>query len=330
MLYRDDIGAEGLFRIKNLIASFPYLLRHHIRSGCLCSTDSASLDDQYKLQLQDHLARRIETRYEGDKASGGLYSTQQGQGTADEPQKCFVDRRDLPWCLLDDPKRDTLLKIARSTNRPLWICDRLGLEISKIPYNNSFSSRERLTLLKSVDDLAATIGQCERIRQTAVPLNYARHALRSLTLWLFTLPFCLVKDLGLLTGPATAVMAWVLFGVYQIGYSIEDPFQKSLRLSILCDAIRRDVLGDDDDLGSRNSAFYIEEDEGDEIFELHEPHSLKGLDGKDGDFLAEADFSGFQSPPSIGQQQQTINAGNSDRRQTDGGTMTAVAKSLMP
>jgi hypothetical protein len=48
-----------------------------------------------------------------------------------------------------------------------------------------------------------------------------------------------------MTGPVTAIIAWLLFGVYQIGHWIEDPFQGSLRLSILCDAIRRDVLGDD-------------------------------------------------------------------------------------
>jgi hypothetical protein len=40
-------------------------------------------------------------------------------------------------------------------------------------------------------------------------------------------------------------MSWLLFGVYEIGYTIEDPFQGTLRLSILCDGIRRDVLGDD-------------------------------------------------------------------------------------
>lgn len=286
-LYREDVGSENSSRIKNLIASFPYLLRHHIRSGCLCNMEPGTVDDEFKLLIEDANAHCVDTRYEGDKSSGGRFSVQEQTG---EVQRCFVDRRDLPWSLLDDRTRDTLPKVAKSRNRPLWICDRLGLEIAKIPYTNSFTSRERLTLLKSVDDLASTIGQCERIRQTAVPLNYARHALRSLTLWLFTLPFCLIKDLGLLTGPTTAVIAWVLFGVYQIGYSIEDPFQKSLRLSILCDAIRRDVLGSDMDPGSRDSAFYIEEDEDEELPELHEPHSLKGMQGHDDDFLEEADL----------------------------------------
>jgi predicted membrane chloride channel (bestrophin family) len=35
-LYRPEVGNERLDRIKNLIASFPYLPRHPIRSGCLC------------------------------------------------------------------------------------------------------------------------------------------------------------------------------------------------------------------------------------------------------------------------------------------------------
>lgn len=317
-IYRDDIGKDELARMKNLIASFPYLLRHHIRSGCLCSTDPTSMDARYKLQLQDVPKACVDTRYEGDKA---CILEQE----AAELRKCFVDKRDLPWSMLDDPQRDTLLKVARSTNRPLWICDRLSLEISKIPYTNSFTSRERLTLLKSVDDLASTVGQCERIRQTAVPLNYARHALRSLSLWLLTLPFCMVKDLGLLTGPATAAMSWILFGVYQIGYSIEDPFKKSLRLSILCDAIRHDVIGNESE-----SAFYIEEDEEDEYSEIREPHSLKGLTGKEVDELDEADVNVIFVRAPTARQQQMINNVNIDRKQSDRGTMTGVAKSLMP
>lgn len=185
------------------------------------------------------------------------------------------------------------MKVARSTNRPLWICDRLALEIK----NCNLGPRERLALLKSVDDLSSAVGECERIRQTAVPLNYARHALRSLSIWLFTLPFSMVKDLGLLTGPATGIIAWVLFGIYQIGYAIEDPFQKSLRLSILCDAIRRDVLGDE--LGDRNSAFHMEEDGEDISFEVTEPRFLKGLDGKPGDILLEADSTMIVSFPPL-------------------------------
>jgi hypothetical protein len=252
------------------------------------------MDDRYKLVLQDTSAQIVDSRYEGDKTSGGAF-TPSSSNRVGPFQKCHVDRRDLPWSLLDDPKRDTLLRVAQATNRPLWVCDRIGREIMGIPYGPNYTSRERLSLLGSVDKLTNAIGQCERIRQTAVPLNYARHALRSLTLWLLTLPFCLVKDLGFMTGPVTAIIAWLLFGVYQIGHSIEDPFQGSLRLSMLCNAIRRDVLADTDSgtgtdhendgdrVGARNSAFMVEDEDQDDL-DFHEPVRVNTADEEDSIF----------------------------------------------
>ena len=77
-------------------------------------------------------------------------------------------------------------------------------------------------------------------------------------MWLFTLPFCLVASLKLCTAPALFLVSWLMFGVYEIGYSIEDPFQGTLRLSVLCDTIRRDVLADE---VTRSTAFEVPDDE---------------------------------------------------------------------
>jgi hypothetical protein len=280
MLYKDEVGTGRLHRIHNLIASFPYLLRHHVRSSCLCRKDDDTIPPEFKLALHDPSLQRVDCRYEGDKSAGGATRVTTSVGV----KECIVDRRDLPWKLLDDTNnhnnhfgtgenRDrppemvatTLERVARATNRPLWACDRLGQEIMGIPNGPNYSSRERLAFLSSVEKLSNAVGECERIHQTSVPLNYARHALRSLTIWLFSLPFCLVEEFGLLTGPVTALIAWLLFGVYQIGYSIEDPFQGTLRLSILCDAIHKDVLftnGDNESPSSmssiRGSAFEMD------------------------------------------------------------------------
>ena len=234
-LYRNEVGPKRRLRIQYLLAAFPYLLRHHVRSGCLCSKEPDHILDQNKLFLQETMG-----------------------------PSCWVDRQDLPWSLIDSAGSTNLNQISQVSNRPLWICDRLGQEIMNIPMNPNFTSRERLKLLGDVDKLANAVGACERIHQTAVPLHYARHALRSLTVWILTLPFSLVKDFGFLTGPVTAVVAWLLFGVYQIGHSIEDPFQGSLRLSTLCDDIRRDVLAcEEEDV--RQSAFYMLGDGGHDI-----------------------------------------------------------------
>jgi hypothetical protein len=165
----------------------------------------------------------------------------------------WVDKRTLPWRLLP---QNALEQCARTQNRPLWVCDRMAFELKNVPDGPNFSARERLALISKVDKLSACIGACERIHQTAVPLNYARHSLRALTLWLLTLPFALVGQLRLLTGPVLFLVSWLLFGVYEIGYSIEDPFQGTLRLSVLCDMIRRDVMGDE---VTRSTAFEIED-----------------------------------------------------------------------
>lgn len=243
-LYGRELGGPRQQRLRNLIAAYPYLLRHHIRSGCLCEGDT--VDPDHRLLLEEPSLQMVETRHEGDKRCGGTTSSE--VQTQAPPRECFVDKRNLPWSLLT---KGALDKVSRSLNRPLWICNRLGREICDIKYgdtsNYSFTNRERQHFLSQVEKLTNAIGQCERIHQTAVPLNYARHSLRSLTIWLFTLPFALVKDLGFMTGPATAVVAWLFFGIYEIGYSIEDPFQGSLRLSNLCDSIRNDVLNIDDD-----------------------------------------------------------------------------------
>lgn len=208
-LYSNEVGSDRMQRIYKLIAAYPYLLRHHIRPGCLCVDDHSSIDPAYRLMLQEPSLRAVETRHDGDKQVPGGTTTLNKQ----RRRECWVDRRKLPWNLFSE---SVLQKVAKARNRPLWVCDRIGKEIMAIPYGDNFSSRERLTMIGHIDKLTNAVGECERIHQTAVPLNYARHSLRSLTMWLFTLPFALVKDLGLLTGPVTAITAWVLFGVYQV------------------------------------------------------------------------------------------------------------------
>lgn len=249
-LYATEVGKDRQDRILNHVAAFPYLLRHHVRPGCLCEAKQ-EIEEHDRLLLKDTCRAVVDTRYEGDSVHI--------HGKNSKETECYVNKKNYPWCLF---QRKTLTKVTAAENRPLWVCDRVGREVMSIPYGPNFTSRERLSLLSSVEKLSNTVGQCERIHQTAVPLNYARHSLRGLTLWLVTLPFCLVKEMGLLTGPAMAVISWLLFGVYQIGYSIEDPFQGSLRLSILCEAIRKDVLGE---TLKRESAYDLDDLEDDEI-----------------------------------------------------------------
>ena len=240
-LYQNELGTQRVKILKDYMAAFPYLLRHHIQTGCLCKKDVSLVPEHHQMELFEYpLNHALDSRY----TEGDHLMLEQDAATSSQ---CIVDRRELPWSLFQantDKKMSSffLSKLARSSNRPLMVCDAMSSILMGAKFSENYTSRERLSLLSQIDKLSQTIGQCERIHQTAVPLNYARHALRSLSFWILTLPFALVKDLGMLTPITTMLMSWLLFGVYQIGYSIEDPFQKSLRLSRLCDAIRRDIL----------------------------------------------------------------------------------------
>ena len=242
-VYEREVGVKRKQRIQRLLAAFPYLLHHHIQPRCLDHSQCKDMTGTpYALVLNEpHITRSKKTT---------------------EAKECWVDKRSLPWCLLPD---SVLNKCAQSHNRPLWVADRLALEFTDIQYCNNWTSRERLDLLKSASKISECIGHCERLHQTAVPLNYARHALRSLTLWSFTLPFGLIDKLGLLTGPTVGLVAWLMFGVYQIGHTIEDPFQGSLRLTDMCNSIYRDVMyGDRNEAGMRRESAFRRDGEKDD------------------------------------------------------------------
>lgn len=246
MLYEKEMGAARRRRVFRLLATFPYLLHHHIQPQCLPKSDLEK--SEYGLALR---------RTEPESVTADRLDSRSRPVASSGASLCWVDKRSLPWCLFPE---GALQRCANSPNRPLWVCDRLSQEVAAVEYTPNFTSRERLTFLGHIDKLSQCIGECERIHQTAVPLNYARHSLRSLTLWLFTLPFALIKDFGLMTGPVMAATSWLLYGIYQIGYSIEDPFQGSLRLSTLCDTIYRDCMYGTDFMRRRATAFGVGEE----------------------------------------------------------------------
>lgn len=253
-LYEREMGRAKRRRIQRLLAAFPYLLRHRIRPNLVMYRldDEANVRDPENslLLYQDKAANDL------DPEAAAVAAQEENAGNSRRKRRplFWVDKRTLPWRLLPP---NALESCARAQNRPLWVCDRMAQEMRDIPDGPNFTNRERLILISKVEKLSGSIGACERIHQTAVPLNYARHSLRALTLWLFTLPFCLVQSLKLLTAPAIFLLSWTMYGVYEIGYSIEDPFQGTLRLSVLCDTIRRDVLADE---VIRSTAFESQEE----------------------------------------------------------------------
>ncbi len=102
-----------------------------------------------------------------------------------------------------------------------------------------------MALDQNVHLLTDHLGACERIHKTPLPFAYVVHLRRALILFCFTLPFALVRDFGWGTILDTLLVAYVFFGIEEIGVEIENPFgldDNDLPLERLCATIERDLL----------------------------------------------------------------------------------------
>lgn len=77
---------------------------------------------------------------------------------------------------------------------------------------------------RSVRELLASLGACERIRTTPMPVAYVLHLKRFLVLFCATLPLGLVGRFGWWTPLIVFFISYAMLGIEEIGVEIEDPF----------------------------------------------------------------------------------------------------------
>ena len=78
----------------------------------------------------------------------------------------------------------------------------------------------------------------ERVANTPIPRSYSIHLKQCVTLYLFSLPFTLIKDLGWGMIPAVTAIAFTLMGIEGIADEIEMPFGESL-FCVLCLVVQK-------------------------------------------------------------------------------------------
>jgi len=87
-------------------------------------------------------------------------------------------------------------------------------------------------------------GGCEKIKNTPLPFVYAALIKQLLLLYLYSLPFVLIK-MGYAAPLVVVVVALGLLGIEEAGVEIENPFSpndpNTLPLEKLCETITRDV-----------------------------------------------------------------------------------------
>lgn len=233
-LYQDVFQPARIELTAQLLVAFPAQLRRHLIG--VASTDRTP-------SHQSDVPGWAVTfpRSSPPTANrGGLYYDDAALASTGSPAMSLPP---MPQRLGPLPPR-VLAKLRASHNRPLYLCRQLGMLVRNLPESEYFSSRERLKALDCVDKLGSYVGACERLVQTPVPLNYARHTSRFLTLWCLTLPLSLVADMGFLVVPVTAFVTWCLFGIQEIGLFIEHCAldHGAVFMDSMVDTIKADVL----------------------------------------------------------------------------------------
>ncbi|KAF8311239.1 UPF0187-domain-containing protein [Clavulina sp. PMI_390] len=96
-----------------------------------------------------------------------------------------------------------------------------------------------------VQNLVSQFAKVQRVLNTPIPASYGIHLKQCVTLYLFTLPFTLVSDLGWFMIPVVTVVSFTLMGIEGIADEIEMPFgydYYDLPLDRMCNEVRSEIM----------------------------------------------------------------------------------------
>jgi ion channel-forming bestrophin family protein len=124
-----------------------------------------------------------------------------------------------------------------------------------IPYKKTLNLENKIAATAShpvifqsmqlhITELSNSIGGCERILKTPIPLAYGIHLKQLLLIYNLTLPFQFVGELGWYSVIIVAIISFTLFGIEEIGIEIENPFgtdKNDLPLDTICETIKKNI-----------------------------------------------------------------------------------------
>ncbi|KAL7529086.1 hypothetical protein ACHAXR_006366 [Thalassiosira sp. AJA248-18] len=131
--------------------------------------------------------------------------------------------------------------ILSSSDRVISAWKELSIQLHSLPASDPKSLIETD---KSIIILGECTAICEKIYSSPVPLVYTRHTARYLSVWALLLPCALYTAFSNSPAaggvwavlPASAIMAFFLFGVDELSMQLEEPFSL-LPMQVFCDEI---------------------------------------------------------------------------------------------
>lgn len=99
------------------------------------------------------------------------------------------------------------------------------IELSALILNRNLPPPIHGNLEKKLAEIIESFASLERIKDTPIPMSYSFHIKLSIFLYLLSLPFGMLFDLGLWSIPCVMVLFFVVAGIEIISNEIENPFK---------------------------------------------------------------------------------------------------------
>jgi putative membrane protein len=144
----------------------------------------------------------------------------------------------------DELSPEERVELLTSQHLALHASQKLTLLLKRAYQKKLVTDHLNVALDSNIGLLIDAVGGCERIRKTPLPFAYVVHLRRALVLYCFTLPFALVDVFGWWAVFDVALVAYMFFGIEEIGVEIEGPFghdENDLPLKDICDTIYKNV-----------------------------------------------------------------------------------------
>lgn len=141
-----------------------------------------------------------------------------------------------------DPQE--LAAVTDAAHPPLEVARHMSQLILGAHSAGMISEMQLVALEGNVQRLVDYLGGCERIQNTPIPFAYMVHLRRALIVYCFTLPFALLDKYHWATLVIVMCVAYIMFGIEEIGVEIENPFgddENDLPLERLCENISKNI-----------------------------------------------------------------------------------------
>ncbi|HVI56175.1 MAG TPA: bestrophin family protein [Luteibacter sp.] len=137
-----------------------------------------------------------------------------------------------------------LAAVMASPNRPGALLNHMGVAFATAAREQGASPILLASIDKELGALSHVLGGCERIQGTPLPYAYLLLLHRTVHIYCFLLPFCLVGLVGWFTPLLVGVLAYTFFGLDALGDQIEDPFDilpNDLPLDTYCLTVKNEL-----------------------------------------------------------------------------------------